>query len=234
MDSVVVEDQHIETWRLLFSTLGIPPIRVAGVWLYRLHPDGEQDWNRGLLEMRSRFDEERFTTLIRAANEYLLKGGDLESLTTVKALDLGLISRSPLFGPTVVSFEPSLSEDSLSNTGPWLAYGLGSARGPAIVRAWESSRGTRRSLLGRKTPRDRQRDLLSLPTQTGATRCAAPVASGRTSTDDLYSASNSRGRPSCSKCLRYRSLLQGMFRSHLRRSNTNDRSPPCSRGLACD
>jgi hypothetical protein len=124
VDSVVVEDQHIDTWRLLFSTLGIPPIRVAGVWLYKLHPDGEQDWNRGLLEMRSRFDEERFTTLIRAANEYLLKGGDLESLTTVKALDLGLVSRSPLFGPTVVSFEPSLSEDSLSNTGPWLAYGL--------------------------------------------------------------------------------------------------------------
>jgi hypothetical protein len=47
--------------------------------------------------------------------------------------------------------------------------------------------------VGRKTPRDRQRDLLSLPPQTGATRCAAPVASGRTSTDDLYSRATRAG-----------------------------------------
>jgi hypothetical protein len=124
VDWIVITDEHIGTWRSLFSTLGVPPMRVAGVWLYKLHPDREHDWDRGLPEMRARFDEERLSTLILAANEYLSKGGRLESITTVKALDLKLISPGLLFGPAVVGFEPTLSGNSLSNTGTWLAYGL--------------------------------------------------------------------------------------------------------------
>jgi len=124
VDSVVIADEHFRTWRPLFLTLGVSPIKVAGVWLYKLHPNDEHDWARGLLEMRARFDKERLSTLISAANEYLLKGGDLESITTVRALDFKFISPSLLVGPAAVSFEPSLSGSSLSDTGPWLAYGV--------------------------------------------------------------------------------------------------------------
>jgi hypothetical protein len=124
VDSVVITDDHFRTWRSLFSTLGVSPIRVADVWLYKLHPDGEHDWQRGLLEMRARFDRQRLSTLISAANEYLLKGGNLASISTAKVVDFKLISPSLLFGPAVVSFEPTLSGNSMSNTEPWLAYGL--------------------------------------------------------------------------------------------------------------
>jgi len=74
--------------------------------------------------MRARFDRQRFSTQISPANEYLLKGEDLKSITTVRALDFKFISPSLLIGPAAVSFEPSLSGSSLSDTGPWLAYGL--------------------------------------------------------------------------------------------------------------
>ena len=124
VDAVVITDRQIDIWRSLFSTLGVPPIRVAGIWLYNLHPDEEHGWDRGLLEMRARFDKERFSALISAANEYVLKGGSLASISTAKVVDFKLISPSLLFGPAVVSFEPTLSGNSVSNTEPWLAYGL--------------------------------------------------------------------------------------------------------------
>lgn len=73
---------------------------MGGVWLYRLGTETAADPEAALLDMRTRFDTERLSALVRAAEKYLSAGGALSSLTMVSALDQKLLAHDELIGPS--------------------------------------------------------------------------------------------------------------------------------------
>ena len=123
VDWVIVADDEIGAWQPLLSTLGVPPIRVASVSLYRLPQKEMHGWERGSLQMNARFETQRACTLVGAADQYLSNGGDLRSLNAVKARDLNLIPRNSLFGPNV-RFSSNLTRDPRLINDPRFAYGV--------------------------------------------------------------------------------------------------------------
>ena len=123
VDSVIVADDEIGAWQPMLSTLGVPPIRVGGISLYRLSQKEMHDWERGSLEMNARFEIERLYTLVAVADKYLSNGGDLKALTAVKARDLNLIPRNSLFGPKV-RFSSNLARNPQLINDPRFAYGV--------------------------------------------------------------------------------------------------------------
>jgi hypothetical protein len=102
--AIIVADQEEALWQGLLSTLGATSVvKVGGVSLYRL--DGlkaDPDSQATLLKMSTRFDSERFVTLVTGAHKYLSEGGSLASLSVLKARDLDLIPRDSLLGPSVI------------------------------------------------------------------------------------------------------------------------------------
>jgi len=123
VDSVIVADDEIGAWQPMLSTLGVPPIRVGGISLYRLSQKEMHDWERGSLEMNARFEIERLYTLVAVADKYLSNGGDLKALTAVKARDLNLTPRNSLFGPKV-RFSSNLARSPQLINDPRFAYGV--------------------------------------------------------------------------------------------------------------
>ena len=123
VDSVIVADDEIRAWHPLLSTLGVPPIRVGGISLYRLSQKEMHDWERESLEMSTRFEIERLYTLVAVGEKYLSNGGDLRSLNVVKARDFNLIPQNSLFGPKV-RFSSNLARNPQLITDPRFAYGV--------------------------------------------------------------------------------------------------------------
>jgi hypothetical protein len=67
--------------RDLLSTLGVQPLEVGGVTLYRIPPERLAPYlNLTALEMQQRFARARFEMLLGAAQKYLAGGGDLATL----------------------------------------------------------------------------------------------------------------------------------------------------------
>jgi hypothetical protein len=100
VDVVIVADWDVATWRPLFNALGMAPIRVDGVWLYRLGADAAAAPGTARLDMRTLFDTERLSALVRAADKYLSDGGVLSSLAMVRALNQHLLPDDELIGPS--------------------------------------------------------------------------------------------------------------------------------------
>ncbi|HTJ09635.1 MAG TPA: hypothetical protein VL393_08095 [Candidatus Binataceae bacterium] len=100
VNAVIAADWDAGTWQPLFTALDIAPIRVGGVWLYRLGPETAADSKTALLDMRTRFDAQRLSALVRTAEKYLSAGGALSSLTMTGALDQNLLPREELVGPS--------------------------------------------------------------------------------------------------------------------------------------
>jgi hypothetical protein len=123
VNAVIVTDQEIGAWQTLLSTLGVSPVKVGGVSLYKLSPERARDPKRTSLEMRARFDTERFHTLLVIAGEYLSNGQSLDLLTAFRARELKLIPEDSLLGPAV-RFDSSLSSRRQWITDPRFAYGL--------------------------------------------------------------------------------------------------------------
>lgn len=105
VNAVIVADDDLAQWQPLLSTLGVAPIRVGGVSLYRLKDNRAHDANRLLLDARMRFDNDRMAMLVKVASKYLADGGDLESLSMIKVRDLNLIPKQCLIGPDM-AFDP--------------------------------------------------------------------------------------------------------------------------------
>ena len=120
--AVVVTDDDFPAWQALLSKLGPPAIRLGGISLYRVPAQGEHDLERTLLEAREHFDEDRLRDLVMGAHRFLSNGGNLHSLSAVKAADLDVISRESLLGPTS-TFDPSLAPKRKAHD-PRLAFGV--------------------------------------------------------------------------------------------------------------
>ena len=102
---VIVADRDLADWQPLLSTLGVAPVRVGGVSLYRLKDNRAHDAERLLLEARTRFDNDRMVTLIRAASRYLADGGDINGLSVIEVANLNLIPKDSLIGSDL-AFDP--------------------------------------------------------------------------------------------------------------------------------
>ena len=125
-------EQAFPTWQKLFSTLGIQPIKVGGVYLYSLATNPGVDIEAILHKSRSSFDTQRLITLITAADKYLSEGGSLDSLNILNLVKLNLISQDLVLGPNR-DFDSHLSPHPVVN--PYLSYGL-ELQGFRDVRAW--------------------------------------------------------------------------------------------------
>ena len=100
-DAVIVSDWDVPTWQPLFAALSIAPIKVGGVWLYKLGAKTAATPKTAVLAVRTRFDTERLSALVRAAEKYLSAGCALSSLTMTSALDQNLLAHDELMGPSV-------------------------------------------------------------------------------------------------------------------------------------
>ena len=119
--ALIVTEQAFPTWQKLFSTLGIQPIKVGGVYLYPLATNPGVDIETILHKSRSPFDTQRLITLITAADKYLSEGGSLDSLNILNLVKLNLISQDLVLGP-IRDFDSHLSPHPAVN--PYLSYGL--------------------------------------------------------------------------------------------------------------
>ena len=79
-------------WEELLSTLGVQPIRVGGITLYKV-PAQVITENRGanLAELETTADAAWFSMLLAAGEKYLSSGEKLEQLTPARARELGLL-----------------------------------------------------------------------------------------------------------------------------------------------
>ncbi len=123
VDTIIVTDNALPTWRALLSTVDAQPIKVDDVWLYRVPrqalPDVEATW----LRLRTSFDTKRLAALVTGADKYLSEGGNLDSLSVLGAEKLNLIPRGLLTGPPLLEI-PGLLTESNSKTDPHLMDGL--------------------------------------------------------------------------------------------------------------
>jgi hypothetical protein len=96
--AIIVTEQEQELYKGLLSSLGVAPVMTGGVWLYRPSIKPERDTKASLLEMRTRFETERFDSLVAGAEKYLSDGENPDSLSVLKAQELKLIPDSSLIG----------------------------------------------------------------------------------------------------------------------------------------
>ena len=99
VNTIIVDDRALATWQPLMATLGVPPLKVGGVTLYKVALSPEKDPALTLDMMRARFDQERFATLLIRLDGYLSNGGKVDDLVAVNAPELGLIPTDSLIGP---------------------------------------------------------------------------------------------------------------------------------------
>jgi hypothetical protein len=93
-DMVVVDrsDSNVRFWQHLADTLDVAPVDIGGVSLYRIPASRLSAYaNVSALEMEETFDEERFYSLLRAANEYIAAAHPLSALAPRAVQDLGLL-----------------------------------------------------------------------------------------------------------------------------------------------
>jgi hypothetical protein len=85
-------DADAARWTALAKSLGVPPVEVSGVSLYRI-PSGLLDSYRAMsgLEMESRANRARFETALRAVSRYLDAGYAPAELSIKRLVDLALL-----------------------------------------------------------------------------------------------------------------------------------------------
>jgi hypothetical protein len=85
-------NRNKELWRDWFATLGVAPLEVGGVLLYKVPLELLEPYRQfSGVHMQSIDAERRFDTLVLAGARYLSEGQDLAKLTPVRATKLGLL-----------------------------------------------------------------------------------------------------------------------------------------------
>jgi len=100
-------EQDRAALRNLLSTLGVQPLEVGGVTLYRIPPERLAPYLKvTALEMQQRYTRARFETLLGAAQKYLADGGNPETLDAHKRQ---VASTSPRWfgGPAFPTLNPN-------------------------------------------------------------------------------------------------------------------------------
>lgn len=94
----------------LLPSLGLAPANIGGVSLYRIPPDTLARYrNATSLQMETLADEQRFTTSLVAAREFLAEGGNPANLSPVSTAQRGLFP-----------MEWTSSTQMASDFSPWL------------------------------------------------------------------------------------------------------------------
>jgi len=116
---VIADDSQLGQWGPLLSTIDGSPLHTGGVTIYRLALS-EAARFRGLSvrAMAQRDAKARFEALLRAAQDYLAAGGNLASLTPMRAQDLGLI-------PSGWVNDPDVRTNNGLYLGPWRSAQIG-------------------------------------------------------------------------------------------------------------
>ena len=100
-------DQDRAALRDLLSTLGVQPLEVGGVTLYRIPPERLAPYLQvTALEMQQRYARARFEVLLGAAERYVAGGGDLATLDAHKPQ---VLSTAPRWfgGPAFPTLNPN-------------------------------------------------------------------------------------------------------------------------------
>lgn len=117
-------------WEPLLHTLGVQPLDIDGVSLYKVPPT-TLDAHRGLsaAEMEARMDAERFDALLSAANCYVASHRDLKALTPLEAARQGLLPADWV----------SITDSEISTHGGlWLGPGKAGQIQIGVVGSYES------------------------------------------------------------------------------------------------
>jgi len=100
VSALIIEDEALPVWKRMASALDITPVKIGGVSLYRLSPRSPASPQPSLIDMRTRFDRDRFETLLIRIDDYISRGGDPTAITAANAPKLGLVPPDALVGPT--------------------------------------------------------------------------------------------------------------------------------------
>jgi len=95
---LVVDDRELPIWRNVVSGLGVKPLMVGGVSLYRLDRSAPGSTDASLDKWRQCFDEERIEMLIVRVQDYLFHGGSLNDLIAPKMSKLHLLPVDDVVG----------------------------------------------------------------------------------------------------------------------------------------
>jgi hypothetical protein len=91
-DALLVDDNQIETWQPLLSSLNVEPVKSGGVSIYRLPSAEVKRWEDATAsQMEQRACRERFNGLVLAADKYLQSGRDPNALSVAEVRRLGLL-----------------------------------------------------------------------------------------------------------------------------------------------
>jgi hypothetical protein len=97
-----------DSLRKLLSSLGVQPLEVGGVTLYRIPPARLAPYLQvTALEMQQRYVRARFEALLKAAQGYLAGGGNLDSLMSQKDQALRLVPLDWFGGPAFPAVSPN-------------------------------------------------------------------------------------------------------------------------------
>jgi hypothetical protein len=121
VSAVIVSDNEKDAWRPLLSTLGVTPVSVGGVELYKIPPLNLAAYKgQTALDLERQADSTRFDALVVAANKYLQRTGSLDGLTPHVADSLGLIPTGWLVGPPLPPYYWSQGSELRRDKGLWL------------------------------------------------------------------------------------------------------------------
>ncbi len=135
-------DARVPQWKELFSPLGIAPVEISGVILYRIPPGALQRYRSlSAIEMEQRADRAHFEALISATARYLAGGGAIAELSVPVLESAGLFPSAWKFNP-----RPDAYRDIVSSEVDGLA-GLGVIGSPSGLKTLiESYRGDARTV----------------------------------------------------------------------------------------
>ena len=84
VQTIIVTDRLLLTWRTLLGAFDAQPIKVNDVWLFKVAKQPARDVETTWRDLRRRFDTGRFVTLVAGAEKYLSEGGSLDSLSVLE------------------------------------------------------------------------------------------------------------------------------------------------------
>jgi hypothetical protein len=110
---VIINDAHQRFWKPLLTPIDLAPKHISGVWLYRPAPDQLARYSEAVpVQFEQRNAVARFDALLAAANAYFKAGGNLATLTPMRAQQLGLL-------PPHWVTDPDVRTNNGLYLGPW-------------------------------------------------------------------------------------------------------------------
>jgi hypothetical protein len=99
VSAVIAADDNVVLWQRILSGLGVEPVAVGGVHLYRLPPWPAAEKRLTAVDMSTRANTERFETLVDRVEKFIRDGGNPNILTVAKARQLNIVPTDSLIGP---------------------------------------------------------------------------------------------------------------------------------------